>query len=127
MNNGLKLLLITSAIFITGCAPKNIIKVPVYQELIVNDPQATEVPTLNSPKFTIMSAEEMRQLASQPSNADNLYAVIPVELLSQLLDDQLAQYEYAKKETMRAEFYKNTISSFNQRMRELNQKAQDNP
>lgn len=108
------------ALALTGCKSQ-IVKVPVYQEIVVQHPTQTPSPTVANPPIRAVGAGEISAEAALPENSGRIYYVLSQEALNALLTDDVAKLEYAQSETLRANFYKKIIEDFNARVRELNE------
>ncbi len=113
------ILAITLALSLSACKPQ-IIKVPVYQEVVVQHPTETPPPALTNPPIRAVGARDIAAEASRPENVDKIYYVLNQETLNAWLLDEVAKLEYAQSETRRANFYRDVIEQFNKRVREIN-------
>lgn len=118
------LLAVMLALSLSACKTR-IVKVPVYQEVVVQHPTETPPPSLANPPIRAVGAKDIVVEAGRPENADKIYYVLNQEALNALLLDDVAKLEYAQSETRRADFYRDVIEQFNKRVRELNEKASE--
>lgn len=114
------ILAIILALSLSACKPQ-IIKVPVYQEVVVQHPTETPPPVLNNPPARVDRGRDLAAEFSRPENADKIYVTRTLEEEKKLLLDIAAMLEYAQSETRRANFYRDVvIEPFNKRVREIN-------
>lgn len=113
------ILAITLALSLSACKPQ-IIKVPVYQEIVVQHPTETPPPVLNNPPIRVFRGRDLAAEASRPENADKTYVLRTIEEEEKLYLDIVAMLEYAQSETRRANFNRDVIEQFNKRVREIN-------
>jgi len=120
------LLAVALVLSLSGCSMfREVVKVPVYQEIVVQHPTPTPPPTLNNPPIRVVGARDLSIEAAKPENADKIYFVMNQEGFKAHLLDEVEKLEYAQSETRRADYYRDMIDQSNARVREKNKNASE--
>lgn len=112
------LIMIGMFLFITGCTmfQRPVQFVPVLTEIPIVHPKVVDPLTLENPTITAVNREKLSKILHEMTDVDVYYIMAP-QSLQLLLNNDVTKLEYIQYETKRANFYRDYINEYNERVK----------